>query len=47
MQRVGTRFARRIQRELSTTGHLFENRYHALLVDVDSYFLELPPFLYR
>lgn len=41
MQRVGTRFARAIQRGLHTTGHLFENRYQALLVDVDGYFLEL------
>jgi hypothetical protein len=24
-----------------TTGHLFENRYHALLVDVYAYYLEL------
>jgi putative transposase len=46
MQRVGTRFARAIQKELSTTGHLFENRYHALLVDVDSYFLELLRYIH-
>jgi len=46
MQRVGTRFARAIQRELRTTGHLFENRYHALLVDVDSYFLELLRYIH-
>jgi putative transposase len=46
MQRVGTRFARAIQRNLHTTGHLFENRYHALLVDVDSYFLELLRYIH-
>jgi REP-associated tyrosine transposase len=46
MQRVGTRFARAIQRDLHTTGHLFENRYHALLVDVDSYFLELLRYIH-
>jgi REP element-mobilizing transposase RayT len=46
MQRVGTRFARAIQRELRTTGHLFENRYHAVLVDVDSYFLELLRYIH-
>jgi REP element-mobilizing transposase RayT len=46
MQRVGTRFSRAIQRNLSTTGHLFENRYHAVLVDVDSYFLELLRYIH-
>lgn len=46
MQRVGSRFARTIQKTLSTTGHLFENRYHALLVDVDSYFLELLRYIH-
>jgi REP element-mobilizing transposase RayT len=46
IQRVGTRFARCIQKELHTTGHLFENRYHAVLVDVDSYFLELLRYIH-
>jgi putative transposase len=46
MQRVGTQFARMIQKELATTGHLFENRYHALLVDVDAYFLELLRYIH-
>ena len=46
MQRVGSRFARFIQKNLATTGHLFENRYHALLVDVDSYFLELVRYIH-
>lgn len=46
MQRVGTRFARTIQKELHTTGHLFENRYHAVLVDVDNYFLELLRYIH-
>jgi REP element-mobilizing transposase RayT len=46
MQRVGSRFARTIQQGLRTTGHLFENRYHALLVDVDSYFLELLRYIH-
>jgi len=39
MQRIGTRFARAMQRRVPTTGHLFENRYHSRLVDVDEYFL--------
>lgn len=46
MQRLGTRFARAIQRQVPTTGHLFENRYHALLVDVDAYFLELLRYIH-
>lgn len=46
MQRVGSRFARAIQRELRTTGHLFENRYHALLVDADNYFMELLRYIH-
>lgn len=46
MQRVGSRFARLMQKELTTTGHLFENRYHALLVDVDHYFLELLRYIH-
>lgn len=46
MQRVAIRFARATQKHLSTTGHLFENRYHALLVDVDSYFLKLLRYIH-
>jgi REP element-mobilizing transposase RayT len=46
MQRVCTRFARFIQKNMSTTGHLFENRYQALLVDADSYFLELLRYMH-
>ena len=46
MQRIGTRYARAAQARLSTTGHLFENRYHALLVDVDRYFLGLLRYIH-
>lgn len=46
MQRIGTSFARHIQKSVPTTGHLFENRYHALLVDVDAYFLELLRYIH-
>jgi putative transposase len=38
---VAGRYARRIQAKLLTTGHLFERRYHAVLVDTDAYLLEL------
>jgi REP element-mobilizing transposase RayT len=41
MQRIGTHFARAVQRRVPITGHLFENRYHASLVDTDAYFLQL------
>jgi REP element-mobilizing transposase RayT len=47
MQRVQSRFARFVQKGISTTGHLFENRYHALLVDADSYFVELLRYWFR
>ncbi len=46
MQRIGTRFARAIQRQIPTNGHLFQNRYHALLVDADAYFLELLRYIH-
>ena len=41
MQRIASRYVRRHQRRLHTTGHLFERRYGAWLVDVDEYLLEL------
>lgn len=40
MQRICTKFARRVQSRLATTGHLFERRYFAQLVDVDAYLLQ-------
>jgi REP element-mobilizing transposase RayT len=46
MQRIGSRYARLIQKGLNTTGHLFERRYHALLVDADEYFLELLRYIH-
>jgi REP-associated tyrosine transposase len=46
MQRIGTRFARAMQKKMRTTGHMFERRYHALLVDVDGYFLELLRYIH-
>jgi REP element-mobilizing transposase RayT len=46
MQRIGTRFARAMQKRVPTTGHLFENRYHARLVNVDEYFLVLLRYIH-
>jgi REP element-mobilizing transposase RayT len=36
---VAGRYARAVQARLQTTGHLFEKRYHALIVDADEYLL--------
>lgn len=41
MQRIASRYARVFQARLGTTGHLFERRYHAQLVDADRYLLAL------
>lgn len=46
MLRIASRYARTVQSRLSTTGHLFERRYHALLVDADSYLLELLRYIH-
>lgn len=46
MQRVGTRYARAVQSRVPTTGHLFENRYYALLVDVNRYFVALLRYIH-
>ena len=41
MQRIAMRYSRHRHKSLNTTGHLFERRYRAKLVDVDEYFLTL------
>jgi putative transposase len=41
IKRIAGRYARTVQRRFQTTGHLFERRYHAVLVDADEYLLEL------
>lgn len=46
MQRISSRYARAVQKRIPTTGHLFENRYDALVVDVDRYFLELLRYIH-
>lgn len=40
------RYARSVQVRLQTTGHLFEKRYHALLVDADEYLLTLLRYIH-
>lgn len=44
--RVASRYARRFQQSLATTGHLFERRHHAVLVDADSYLLTLVKYIH-
>lgn len=39
MQRIAMRYSRYRHRQLRTTGHSFERRYKAWLIDVDSYFI--------
>jgi len=46
MQRIGTRYARAVQRQVPTTGHLFENRYYSVIVDADAYFRQLLRYIH-
>ena len=46
MLRIASRYARTVQARLKTTGHLFERRYHATLVDADDYLLELLRYIH-
>jgi putative transposase len=46
MMRIASRFARRMQRDRPTTGHFFERRYRAILVDADEYLLELIRYIH-
>ena len=46
MRQIAAEFARAMQSKLETTGHFFERRYHASLVDVDSYLLQLVRYIH-
>lgn len=46
MMRVASRYARERQRNLNTTGHFFERRYRALMVDADEYLLALVRYIH-
>ena len=46
MQRLASQYARSFQSRLETTGHLFERRYHSVLVDADSYLLALVRYIH-
>ena len=43
---IASRYARRVQAQLQTTGHLFEKRYHPVLVDADEYLLTLLRYIH-
>ena len=46
MQNIGFRYTQFINRKYQRTGHLFQGRYKALLIDADSYLLELVRYLH-
>jgi putative transposase len=46
MRQIAAEYARAIQAKLGISGHFFERRYHALLVDADSYLLELLRYIH-
>jgi putative transposase len=46
MRQIACEFARAMQLVLTTTGHYFERRYHATLVDGDAYLLELIRYIH-
>lgn len=46
VQRIAGQYARRLQRRLPTTGHLFEGRYRAVLVDADEQLLRLTRYIH-
>jgi len=46
MQRIASRYARAVQKRRGTTGHLFERRHRAILIDADSYLLELIRYIH-
>lgn len=46
MLRVAGSYARQTQARLQTTGHMFEKRYHSVLVDVDQYLLTVVRYIH-
>jgi putative transposase len=46
MRDIASNYARAFQQKLQTTGHLFERRYHATLVDADAYLMELLRYIH-
>lgn len=46
MQRLTSQYARKVHRKHGESGHLFQQRYHALLVDPDTYLLRLIRYIH-
>ena len=46
MLRIAGRYARTVQAAMRTTGHLFEKRYHPVIVDADEYLLQLLRYIH-
>ncbi len=46
MQNLGFRYTQYINRKQRKTGHLFQGRFKALLIDVDSYLVELVRYIH-
>jgi hypothetical protein len=46
MRDIASNYARAFQQRLQTTGHLFERRYHATLVDGDAYLMEVLRYIH-
>jgi REP element-mobilizing transposase RayT len=46
MQRIGSRYARHVQRDIPTTGHFFQDRHRAILVNETRYLLELVRYIH-
>jgi REP element-mobilizing transposase RayT len=44
---IAGQYARKLQTQLATTGHFFEKRYHAVLVDTDAYLLTLLRYIHH
>ena len=46
MLRIASAYARTVQLRLNTTGHLFERRYHASLLDAENYLLAVVRYIH-
>jgi len=46
MQNIGFRYTQFINRKYKRAGHLFQGRYKALMIDADSYLLELIRYIH-
>jgi putative transposase len=46
MRDIASNYARAFQLKMQTSGHLFERRYHATLIDVDAYLLAVLRYIH-